>query len=201
MHGAYCSYAQLGTNETLTKEIKIMAVAPRKTTNAKTDAAGRRTKAAGEPALASYADKTITPVMQDFADFLTEQTGYKVDPMSVQLGSALRGTFQKSQFNQDRIAKRAEEREAEEAAKIQRAADREAARVAKEQDKADKAAAREAAAKEKAAAPKAAKPAAKPAATKAPAKGAAAKPAAKTAKVTALASRRRPATASKTEEF
>jgi hypothetical protein len=185
------------TNRSKTKKLYqgeiIMAVTPRKTTNAKTDAAGRRVKTAGEGALASYAEKTITPVMQDFADFLTSQTGYKVDPMSVQLGSALRGTFQKSQFNQDRIATRAQEREAEATAKLQRAADREAARVAKEQEKADRAASKEAAAAAKAAAPKPEK------AAKAPAKAAATKATkapAKSAKVTPLASRRRPASSS-----
>ena len=63
------------TNNTKENE---MATTPRKTTNAKTDAAGRRVTKKGEPKLASYAEKTITPVMQDFADFITEETGYKV---------------------------------------------------------------------------------------------------------------------------
>lgn len=175
-----------------------MATTPRKTSNAKTDAVGRRVAKKGEPQFASYADKTITPVMQDFADYLTEQTGYKVDPMSVQLGSALRGQFQKSDFNQERIARRAEERAAEAEAKVQRAAEREENRAAKEQAKADRAAAREQAAKDKAAAP--AKTAAKPAA-KAAGKTAAAKPAAKTAKVTPLASRRRPASKPAATDF
>ena len=170
--------------------------APRKTTNAKTDVAGRRVKKAGEPKLASYADKTITPVMQDFSDWIEQETGYKVDPMSVQLGSALRGIFQKSDFNQERIARRAEERAAEEQAKLDRAAEREEARAAKEQAKAERAAAK-AAAPAKTATKAPVKASAKTPA-KAPAKTAAAKPAAKasakpTAKVTPLASRRRPA--------
>lgn len=162
-----------------------------KTTTAKQDVAGRRIKKAGEPKLASYADKTITPVMADFSEWIEAQTGYKVDPMSVQLGSALRGQFQKSDFNQERIARRAEERAAEEQAKLDRAAAREEARAAKEAAKAERAAA-------KAAAPaKTATKAPAKTATKAPAK-AAAKPAAKatakpTAKATPLASRRRPA--------
>jgi hypothetical protein len=175
-----------------------MAVAPRKTTNAKVGPAGRRVATKGEPQFASYAEKTITPVMEDFAEWLTAQTGYKVDPLSVQLGSALRGTFQKSEFNQNRIATRAEEREAEAQAKLDRAAEREEKRAAKEQARAERAEA-------KASAPaKSTKAPAKGAATaKAKTAAASKKPAAKpSAKVTPLASRRRPAsTASKQTDF
>ena len=47
--------------------------------------------------LAAHAAKAVTPTMTTFSDWLTEQTGYKVDPMSVQLGSALRGVWQAEQ--------------------------------------------------------------------------------------------------------
>lgn len=47
--------------------------------------------------LAADAAKAVTPTMQTFADWLTEQTGYKVDARSVQLGSALRAKWQAEQ--------------------------------------------------------------------------------------------------------
>ncbi|MDH6237894.1 hypothetical protein [Cryobacterium sp. CG_9.6] len=72
------------------------------------------------PALAVYADKEVTPVIAAYAAWLEEQTGYKVDPLSVYLSSALRGTFQKSEGNQTRIATRAAELEAEARAKAAR---------------------------------------------------------------------------------
>ncbi|QNJ55664.1 hypothetical protein SEA_FREDDIEHG_42 [Microbacterium phage FreddieHg] len=162
----------------------------------KTDAAKRRVAKKGEPPRANYAEKAVPTVIQNFADYLTEQTGYEVDLRSVYLGSALRGEFQKSPENQKRIADRAAEieREREE-------------RAAKAEERAAKKAEREAAAKEKAAAAKEAKsapkastakaPAAKTAATKkAPAKAAATKAAPAT-------TRRRPArpAASKGEDF
>jgi len=43
---------------------------------------------------AHYAAKEITATMQEYAAWLTEQTGYEVDPRSVYLGSALRTAFQ-----------------------------------------------------------------------------------------------------------
>lgn len=52
------------------------------------------TKKTNTAPLAAHAAKDITPTMQTFAEWLTTQTGYKVDPLSVQLGSALRGTWQ-----------------------------------------------------------------------------------------------------------
>jgi len=52
--------------------------------------------------------KAITPVMQDFLAYIEQQTGYKADPMSVQLGGLLRGEFQKSEGNQKRIAAQSE---------------------------------------------------------------------------------------------
>ncbi|PXA68528.1 hypothetical protein [Cryobacterium arcticum] len=72
------------------------------------------------PALAHYAAKEVTPVIAAYAAWLEEQTGYKVDPLSVYLASALRGTFQKSDGNQKRIADRAAELEAETKAKAAR---------------------------------------------------------------------------------
>lgn len=69
------------------------------------------------PALANYAAKEVTPLITAYAAWLEEQTGYKVDPLSVYLGSALRGTFQKSEGNQKRIADRAAEIEVETKAK------------------------------------------------------------------------------------
>lgn len=159
-----------------------MAVTPRNTkpkTSAKTDVAGRRVAAKGEPSLASYAEKDITPVTQDYIDWLKAETGYDVDPLSVQLSSVLRGNFQKSEGNQARIARRAEERVAEAEA-------REEAKAAREQAKAERDEARAA----RAAEPKAEK-AVKTAPTKAAAKPAAKKAPAAPAKP-AVASRRRP---------
>lgn len=91
--------------------------------------------------LAEYATKALTPTMQDYVAWLTEQTGYKVDPQTVAIASALRVQFQKSEGNQARLAE-AKVRAAEEAAaKAARKAEREAG--AKE--RAAKKAAREAA--------------------------------------------------------
>ena len=47
--------------------------------------------------LAAHAAKEVTPTMLTFSDWLTAQTGYKVDERSVQLGSALRGAWQAEQ--------------------------------------------------------------------------------------------------------
>lgn len=141
-----------------------------KSTNAKQDAAGRRVAKKGEPALALYADKVVTPVIEDFSEWLTAQTGYEVDPMSVFLGSALRSTFQKSEQNQERIAASAQAKLDAIAAREERAEAREAARAEKEAAKAAKAAEPKA--------PKAAPAKKAPAAAaKAPAKKAAAAPA------------------------
>lgn len=158
-------------------------------TSAKTDAAGRRVAKKGEPALASYVEKDITPVMKNYTEWLEQETGYPVDERTVQLAGVLRSRFQKSDFNQERITSRAEEREQEAAAREER-------RIAREQAKAERDAARAA----KAAEPKAEKKvvekkvAAKPAAKTAAAKPAAKKtaPATKTA-AAKPATRRRPA--------
>jgi hypothetical protein len=159
---------------------------------AKTDVAGRRVKKAGEPALASYADKDITPVMTEYIQWLTEQTGYEVDPLSVQLSGVLRGRFQKSDVNQARLAARAEEIEQEKLDRIKRAEDRVASKEQKAAARAAKAA--EPKAEKPAPATKTAKAKAAPAAKAAPVKKAAsAKAAAKPAPV----ARRRPAASAK----
>ena len=54
------------------------------------------TKKATAP-LAAHAAKPITSTMQTFAEWIESQTGYKVDPLSVQLSSALRGVWQAEQ--------------------------------------------------------------------------------------------------------
>jgi len=167
---------------------------PRKTTNAKQDTAGRRVKTKGEAPRADLADKTITPTMERFAVYIEEQTGVKVDPQSVQLGSALRGAFQKSDENQQAIADRKVEMEREAEERAQRKADRIAKREERE-------AARAARAEERANSPKAeAKPKAKPVAKTAAAKPAPAakatpakKPVAKTVAAKPAAKTRRPA--------
>lgn len=157
---------------------------------AKTDVAGRRVAKKGEAPLARYAEKDITPVTQDYINWLEEQTGVKVDPMSVQLASVLRGPFQKSEGNQERIA----------AAK-QRKIDEAEARATRAAERAEKKAAQEAARAAKATEPKAEKVTKTATAKAAPAKAApaarkavAAKTPAKAAPATA---RRRPARAAK----
>lgn len=46
--------------------------------------------------LAHYAEKSITPVMAEYVAWLKQQTGYDVDPLSVQLSGVLRPAFQKA---------------------------------------------------------------------------------------------------------
>lgn len=135
----------------------------------KTDVAGRRVAKKGEPTHANFVEKNIPTRMQEYVDWLERETGYAVDARSVYLGSSLRGTFQKSDENQERIAARAQEIEDQRAAKEQRKLDRIEAKAAKEAAKAEKAAAAKAAPAEKAAPKKAP---AKTAAKKAPAKAA-----------------------------
>lgn len=74
------------------------------------------------PAQAHYADKAITPVMVEFIKYLEAETGYEVDPMSVQLASLLRGRFQKSPANQTRLSKRAAAVETANKARVERVA-------------------------------------------------------------------------------
>jgi sRNA-binding protein len=78
----------------------------------------------------ALAAKPITPVMEAYVAWIKEQTGYDVDPMSVQLSGILRGEFQKSPGNQSRIAEANARVAAEKVARAQRAAAR-AEKVAK----------------------------------------------------------------------
>ena len=163
------------------------------------DAAGRRKKTANEPEEARLLEAEPTDMQELFAEWIEQQTGYKVDVRSTILASLLRAKFQKSPENQQRLAdnkarreqeaidreQRKQERAERREAKIAAAAEREANREVKSKEKAEK---------PKPAAKKTAEPKAKPAAktpakkTAAPAKKAAAKP----------APRRRPA---KSEDF
>ena len=45
-----------------------------------------------------YATKEITPTMEAFAEWLTKETGYKVDARTVALAGSLRSDFQASEF-------------------------------------------------------------------------------------------------------
>jgi hypothetical protein len=74
-----------------------------------------------QPAQAHRATQPITPVMQELVKYIEAQTGYKADPMSVQLSGLLRGEFQKSPGNQARLAAQTERVAAEKAARAERA--------------------------------------------------------------------------------
>lgn len=91
------------------------------------------------PTLAHRVPTEVTPVILAYAAWLEQQTGYKVDPMSVYLGSQLRSNFQKSEGNQKRIADRAAEIERERAARAASKAEREKAAKAKPTPAASKA--------------------------------------------------------------
>ncbi|MEV8265643.1 hypothetical protein AB0P00_15980 [Microbacterium sp. NPDC077057] len=80
--------------------------------------------------LAHRVPAEVSDLIATYSAWLEEQTGVKIDPMSVYLGSQLRSTFQKSDGNQARIAKAAQERAARDAAKAERKAEREAEREA-----------------------------------------------------------------------
>lgn len=69
-----------------------------------------------------YADKAIPPLMQEYVAWLKAETGFDVDARSVYLSSALRGAFQKSPGNQQRIAQAAASVAAEKAARAERKA-------------------------------------------------------------------------------
>jgi sRNA-binding protein len=71
---------------------------------------------------AAFAAKPISPVMRDYVAWLKAETGYDVDPMSVQLSGVLRGAFQKSPGNQKRIAAASARVAAEKAARAERKA-------------------------------------------------------------------------------
>lgn len=76
------------------------------------------------PTRAALAAKPITPVMAEYVAWLEAETGYPVDPMSVQLSGLLRPTFQKSTGNQKRLADTAARVAAEKVARAERAAAR-----------------------------------------------------------------------------
>lgn len=85
------------------------------------------TKKTNTAPLAAHAAKHITPTMQTFAEWLTTQTGYKVDPLSVQLGSAPRVTWQAEPRGAKEAAstakpKRAPRKPAEKPAAVKKAA-------------------------------------------------------------------------------
>lgn len=61
-------------------------------------------KAPQRKPLSDYADAGVSPIIQEFCDWLA-QTGVEIDPMSVYLGSALRARFQEER----RQAKKATE--------------------------------------------------------------------------------------------
>lgn len=96
---------------------------------AQVDAAGRRKATKGEPRLARYADADPTELQTAFANWIEKETGYAPDIKSIQLGAVLRGTFQKSEENQARIAARKVEIEQEIADRAQRKADRKAVKT------------------------------------------------------------------------
>lgn len=67
---------------------------------------------------------------KNFAAWLTEQTGYKVDEKSVQLATILRMDFQRSDVNQRDLAARRQAKADAAAAREKRAADRAAKKAA-----------------------------------------------------------------------
>ena len=77
----------------------------------------------------------VSDLINTYAEWLTTETGYTVDPMSVYLGSQLRGTFQKGGANQARLAQAAKNRVAQDAVKAKARAEREAAAAAKAAEK------------------------------------------------------------------
>ena len=84
---------------------------------------------------AALAAKPISPLMQDYVAWLKAETGYDVDPLSVQLSGVLRSAFQKSEGNQRRLAESIIAKEADTAAR----AERKAARAQAAQHKAEQA--------------------------------------------------------------
>lgn len=90
------------------------------------------TKKTSNPApLAHRVPAEVSDLIATYSAWLEEQTGVKIDPMSVYLGSQLRSVFQKSEGNQARLREQAKRVAAERAAKEQRKAEREAAAATK----------------------------------------------------------------------
>lgn len=98
-----------------------------------------KTKAAAKatPPLAHLLDKDITPTMERYAKWLTDQTGYEVDPISVQLAGSQRGQFQKSDLNQQALEANRKAREEAIEAREARKAERAEAAAAKAAAKAE----------------------------------------------------------------
>jgi hypothetical protein len=69
---------------------------------------------------AALATKALSPVMTDYAAWIKAETGYDVDPMSVQLAGTMRTYFQQSEGNQRRIVAAAEAKAKEAAARAER---------------------------------------------------------------------------------
>lgn len=98
------------------------------------DVAGRRIAKKGEPRLARYTEKEVTPVIELFADWLETETGLTLnerDRKVLFIGSALRGQFQKSDVNQSRIVQRKEEMASEVESREARRAERAERKAAK----------------------------------------------------------------------
>lgn len=93
----------------------------------------KTTKAA--PPKAHLLEKDITPTMDRFCDWIRDETGYDVDPMSVQLGGTLRGEFQKSDVNQAALAESKQRRAEEAEARAAKREEREAKKAEKENKK------------------------------------------------------------------
>jgi len=82
-------------------------------------------KAAPAPApRAALAEKDPTPLHENFANWLTRETGYEVDLKTVQLAAVLRGAFQKSEENQADLEQRRAAAEQRVAAREERAQER-----------------------------------------------------------------------------
>lgn len=83
-------------------------------------------KPAATAPLAHFAAKPISPLMESYVAWLKAETGYDVDPMSVQLSGVLRSTFQKSDGNQKRLAHAAEVKKIEAQTRAEKKAERDA---------------------------------------------------------------------------
>jgi hypothetical protein len=76
--------------------------------------------------LAHRVPAEVSDLINAYSAWLEEQTGVKIDPMSVYLGSQLRAVFQKTPENQKRIADEAKARAKRETDKAKARAEREA---------------------------------------------------------------------------
>lgn len=81
--------------------------------------------------LAHRVPTEVSATIQEYSTWLSAQTGVEIDPLSVYLGSQLRGTWQKSAERQSELAQAAKDRAARDAAKAKARAEREAAAAKK----------------------------------------------------------------------